>query len=103
MMSKVSDAGDKFSAHPFFLIVFNVLLVAMWLKYGVDYANIFISIITAEIVMIGASAGRRGFSAIHAKLDEIIHAISDARDDLIDVEKLTEPEIEALRCHQNSK
>jgi low affinity Fe/Cu permease len=96
-MSKVSDAGDRLSAHPIFLVFFNAGLVGLWHVFGVDIANIFISIVTAEIVLIGASATRRGFAAIHAKLDEIIHALKEARDDLIDSEKLTEAEIDALR------
>ncbi len=101
-MSRVSDVGDRLSAHPIFLAFFNVGLVVLWRACGVDIANIFISIITAEIVLLGAGAARRSFAAIHAKLDEIIHAIDSARDDLIDSETLSEAEIARLRCHRES-
>jgi low affinity Fe/Cu permease len=97
---KISDVGDRLSAHPFFLVAFNCGLVGLWLAFGVDVANIFISIITAEIVLLGAGSARRGFLAIHAKLDEIIHALSEARDDLVEAENKSEAEIKALRKRQ---
>lgn len=93
----LGDLADKLTAHPIFLTAFNLALGVLWLSLGTDVANIFISIITAEIVLISAGANRRGQIAQQAKLDEIIHALSDARDDLVHAEDKSEQEIKKLR------
>lgn len=90
---KLAEYGDKLSSHPIFLLLFNAALVALWLTFGTDIANIFISIITAEMVLLGAGAARRGFLAIHVKLDTIIRALKDASNDFIHIEAQTEQEI----------
>ena len=89
-----SDWAEKVTSNIFFLLIFNIGLVALWLVFDVDVANIFISIITAELVLIGAGAMRRGNKALHAKLDEIIHSLGDARDDLIGIENKSEKMID---------
>lgn len=82
---------------PWFLVAFNVILVSLWVSFGVDVPNIFISIVTAEIVLLTSGANRRSNLAIHAKLDEVIHATKEARDDLAHVEDLAEEDIEEKR------
>ena len=94
---KIGELADKISANPLFLVFFNVVLVGSWLTFGTDLANIFISIITAEIVLIGAGAARRGQLAIHVKLDEIIKVQDQARNDLIGIESKSEKVITELR------
>ncbi len=96
-MLKFGELADKISAHPIFLVIFNLTLVALWLVIGTDVANIFISIITAEIVLISAGANRRGNVAIHAKLDELISCQENARNDLVHLEDKAEKEIKELR------
>ena len=91
------ELADRLTSNPLFLALFNVALVVMWMWFGVDVANIFISIITAEIVLIGAGATRRGTLAIHAKLDEIIHAQENARDTLMGVESKSEQAIKEIK------
>lgn len=93
---KFGELADKVSANPIFLVAFNALLVIAWISFGTDVANIIISIITAEIVLVGAGAARRGNIALHAKLDELIRA-SDARDDFIEAEMRSEIEIQKLK------
>lgn len=97
LLINFGELADKVSSSIYFLIVFNTVLVSVWLLFGVDQANIFISIITAEIVLVGAGAARRGNKALHAKLDEIIHALKDARDDLMGIESASESDIEKLK------
>lgn len=96
LFDKLGELADKISAHPIFLALFNIGLAGLWVIVGTDVANIFISIITAEIVLIGAGAARRGNVAIHAKLDELIHT-SEARDDLLNIEQKSEKEILEVR------
>ena len=96
-MLKLGELGDKIAAHPIFLVVFNVTLAALWLIIGTDVANIFISIITAEIVLLTAGANRRNSIALHAKLDELIKTQPDARDELLHLEEAAEKEITERR------
>ena len=96
-MKWFGELADQVTAHPIFLIAFNLGLVILWLILGTDIANIFISIVTAEMVLIGAGAARTGQKAIQAKLDEVIHALDKARDDLIGLEQRPEKEIEELK------
>lgn len=91
------EAAERLAAKPAFLLAFNVALLVAWLLYGVDVANILISIVTAELVLLGLGASRRSQLALHAKLDELLHATSEARDDLAHVEDLAEAEIQEKR------
>jgi low affinity Fe/Cu permease len=54
------------------------------------------TIITFLVVFLIQSTQNRDAKAIHLKLDELIHVISNARDELIDAEDLTEAELDAL-------
>ena len=96
-MLKLGELGDKIASHPIFLAAFNVTLVALWLMIGTDIANIFISIITAELVLLAAGANRRSFMAIHAKLDEIVKALPEARNEIAHLEDLDEKQIKEKR------
>lgn len=91
------ERAEKVAARPWFLLAFNLALVAAWLIYGVDVANILISIVTAELVLLGLGAARRSQLALHAKLDELVRATKGARDDLAHVEELAEAEIQEKR------
>jgi low affinity Fe/Cu permease len=93
LLDKFSELAEKASAHPVFLLFFNIGFIALGFCFGVDIANIFISIVTAEIVLISAGAARRSQLAIHAKLDEIVHSVGKAREDLVGIEHKTEQEI----------
>lgn len=91
------EAAERIAAKPAFLLAFNTSLVALWIMFGVDVANIMISIVTAELVLLGVGAARRSQLALHAKLDELIAATEGARDDLQHVEDLAEQEIAEKR------
>ena len=89
---KLEDA-EKVASKPWFLILFNVGLVGLWATFGVDVSNIFISIITAEIVLLTLGATRRSNIAMHAKLDELIDSQTGARNDIEHIEDRQEEEI----------
>ncbi len=91
------EAAERIAAKPAFLLAFNATLVAAWLVWGVDIANIIISIVTAELVLLGLGANRRSQTGTHAKLDELIHATGGARDDLEHIEDMEEAQIEERR------
>ena len=91
------EAAERLAAKPAFLLAFNVSLVALWTMFGVDVANIMISIVTAELVLLSSGANRRAAMATQAKLDELIHATEGARDDLEHIEDMAEAEIQEKR------
>lgn len=91
------ESAERIAAKPSFLVAFNAVLLGAWLAFGVDVANILISIVTAEIVLLGLGASRRSQLALHAKLDELLIATDKARDDLAHVEDMAEAEIQEKR------
>jgi low affinity Fe/Cu permease len=56
------------------------------------------TIITFLMVFLIQNAQNRDASAIQAKLDEIIRATTDARNDFIGIEHLTESELEQIKA-----
>lgn len=76
-----------------------IVLCIVWLMvgYGVDTLTLALSIIAITLTQMVLASQRRDTMALHAKLDELIHATDTARDDLMKAEKKTEAEIEALR------
>jgi len=54
------------------------------------------TIVTFLMVFLIQNTQNRDARAIHLKLDEIIHAIRAAHNDMIDIEKLSDAELEAL-------
>ena len=52
------------------------------------------TIITFLMVFLIQNTQNRDARAIHLKLDELIEAVSDAREDLVDIEHATEDEID---------
>ncbi len=91
------EAAERIAAKPVFLIAFNVALVAMFVIAGLDAANLFISILTAELVLLGLGGARRSQLATQAKLDEMIAVTDKARDELAHLEDEDEAVIEDKR------
>jgi low affinity Fe/Cu permease len=55
------------------------------------------TIITFLMVFLIQNAQNRDAKALHLKLDELIHAVKEARNELIDVEDLSEAELAKLQ------
>lgn len=66
-------------------------------------ANLTISIVTLLILPILQSTQNRDGAALQAKIDELIKATSEARDDLIGLEKRDEREIEQVRLKEGGR
>jgi len=58
------------------------------------------TVLTFLMVFVLQNSQNRDAIAIQAKLDELIAHTKDARNDLIEAEKLTEDEVEILRQHR---
>lgn len=57
------------------------------------------TIITFLIVFLIQNTQNRDAKALHLKLNELIHAVSQAHDELIDVEKLSDEELKTLEAY----
>ena len=61
------------------------------------------TVLTFLMVFVLQHSQNRDAVAIQAKLDELIVCTKDARNDLVEAEKLTEEEVEILRKHRAKK
>lgn len=93
----LAESAERASTRGWFVLAFNTGIAALFLWIGVDVANIFISIVTADLVLLIGIAARRRDLALHAKLDELILATGGARDEMARAEERSAREIEELR------
>jgi low affinity Fe/Cu permease len=63
----------------------------------INGANLSISVVTLLLLPILQATQNRDGAALQAKIDELIKATSDARDEMIGLEKRSEAEIEDMR------
>jgi low affinity Fe/Cu permease len=99
--TKVSDL----SAHPFAQVAFLLVCIA-WFVLGerVDILTAALSILAITLTQMVLNSQKerekeahRRDVALHAKLDELLHASRRARDELAGIEDLEEDQIDALR------
>ena len=85
--------------------VVAVLSIAVWAVVGPYYhysdtwqliINTGTTVITFLIVFLIQNSQNRDARALHLKLDEVIRAIQGARNEMIDIEKLSDAELEKL-------
>lgn len=57
------------------------------------------TVVTFLMVFVIQQTQNRDSEAMHVKLDEIIRALRGARNELLDIEELTEAELDTLRAH----
>ena len=83
-----------------------VLIVVVWAASGPLFGfsdtwqlviNTGTTIVTFLIVFLIQNAQNRDAKALHLKLDELIHAVKEARNELIDVEDLSDEELARLQ------
>src|SRR6266850_1067236 len=86
--------------------ILAVLIVLVWATTGplFNYSdtwqlviNTGTTIITFLMVFLIQNTQNRDAKAIHLKLDELIRAVKDARTDLVDLETLSDEELEQLQ------
>jgi low affinity Fe/Cu permease len=110
--SKVSEMLEKFSHQATIAtgtsaaFVLAVIVIVIWVITGPIFhysdtwqlvINTGTTIITFLMVFLIQRAQNKDALAIHLKLNEIVAAMEGASNRLIDVEDLSEPEIDALR------
>jgi low affinity Fe/Cu permease len=101
LANRVATAAGRPRA---FLIAFTIVLV--WALSGPIFhwsdtwqlvINTGTTIVTFLMVFLIQSAQNRDGAAIQAKLDELIRAVSSARNEFIGIEHLTEEELDEVR------
>jgi low affinity Fe/Cu permease len=82
-----------------------VLVIVVWLLTGPTFhfsdtwqliINTATTIITFLMVFLIQNTQNRDAKAVHLKLDELIRAIKDARNELVDLEDLSDEELKSL-------
>ena len=97
----------RFAGRPLMLILCVLLAVtgvAAYLtkdEWFISGANLAISVVTLLLLPILQATQNRDGAALQAKIDELIKATSDARDDLIGLEKRDADEIERIRLSED--
>jgi low affinity Fe/Cu permease len=94
-----------FAGQPIAFIV-ALALILLWIVTGPLFGwsdtwqlvvNTATTIVTFLMVFLIQNSQNRDAAAIQAKLDELIRAVHDARNEFIGIEHLTDREIEAIR------
>jgi low affinity Fe/Cu permease len=100
-----SEAVAEVAAHPYAQVGFLLLCIAWFaLGWGAGLLTAALSMLAITLTQMVLNrqeererdAHRRDV-ALHAKLDELLHASRRARDELAGIEELEEEQIEALR------
>jgi low affinity Fe/Cu permease len=108
---RVSDAFRVFARHSSVILgsawafAGAVLVIAVWLLTGPTFhfsdtwqliINTATTIITFLMVFLIQNTQNRDAKAVHLKLDELIRAIKNARNELVDLEDLSDEELKQL-------
>lgn len=105
LFRKIAQETSKYMGSPWAFVT-AVLVVIFWGISGPVFGfsdswqlviNTSTTILTFLMVFLIQNTQNRDAHAIHLKLDELIKAIKEARDQLIDVEDLSDEQLETLQ------
>jgi low affinity Fe/Cu permease len=98
---RISDAGANLAGHPMAQITLVVFCLAWFaLPLGSDATAVLtlvLSVLAITLTQMVLNQQKRHEAALHFKIDELIHAMKGARDEVMGVESKSEAELEALR------
>ena len=107
-----TDAFHNFAKHCSTIVgspwafILAVIIVMTWVVTGPQFAysdtwqlaiNTGTTIVTFLMVFLIQNSQNRDAKAVHLKLDELIHGVQGARNSLINLENLSDQELEALQ------
>jgi low affinity Fe/Cu permease len=98
---RISDRGANIAGHPMAQILL-IVLCAIWfaLPLGSDATAVLtlvLSVLSITLTQMVLNQQKRHEAALHLKIDELIHAMKGARDEVMGIESKSEAELEALR------
>ena len=93
----IATGAGRAVGHPFASLVAIGGTAAGMALIGIDATNIAVSIVSLVLLCLLQHSQNWDGAAIQVKLDELIKATADARDELIGIDRKTEVEIEELR------
>jgi low affinity Fe/Cu permease len=103
--SRFASSTAQIVGHPYMFLTAVIVLV-LWAASGPFFhysdtwqliINTGTTIVTFLVVFLIQNTQNRDAKALHLKLDELIRSHNPASDDLIDIEKLSDEELEALQ------
>jgi low affinity Fe/Cu permease len=98
---RFSDAGANIAGHPMAQIVLVVFCLAWFLlplgNKTTAVLTLVLSVMAITLTQMVLNQQKRHEAALHLKIDELIHAMKGARDEVMGVETASEAELEALR------
>ena len=92
----IGERLDALLARPWAFTLFNVGWVLLLIA-DLNAANLFISVVTADLVLLQLASARADRCAAQAKLDELIAGTDSARNALMRAEDQDEASIAELR------
>lgn len=97
---RVSQIGANVAGHPA-AILGMAAFCATWLlvagEKGENSLTLVLSILAITLTQMVLNQQRKSERALHLKLDELVLATSEARDEMAEIENRSEDEIERLR------
>jgi len=98
---RISDSVANLAAHPMAQIALVVFCFAWFLLPLGDEATavltLVLSVMAITLTQMVLNQQKRHEAALHFKIDELIHAIKGARDEVMGIEGRSEAELESLR------
>jgi len=97
---RISELGANFAGHPAAILGMALFCLAWFLVAGEKGENaltLVLSVLAITLTQMVLNQQRKSERALHLKIDELLYAQSEARDEVAEIEGLTELEIESLR------
>jgi low affinity Fe/Cu permease len=97
---RVSDFGADLAGHPLAQIIVVVVCASWFLLLGsaaTAVLTLILSVLAITLTQMVLNQQKRHDVALHLKIDELIHAMRGARNEIMGIEGKTEAELETLR------
>ncbi|WP_169798295.1 low affinity iron permease family protein [Sphingomonas soli] len=98
---RLSDLGANIAGHPLALVGVILFCGAWFLlplgESATAVLTLVLSVLAITLTQMVLNQQKRHETALHLKIDELIHAMRGARDEVMGIEHKSEEELEALR------
>jgi low affinity Fe/Cu permease len=97
---RICDAGANWAGHPLALTGVILVCAASFLLLGSAVTGVLtlvLSVMAITLTQMVLNQQKRHEVALHLKIDELIHGVRGARDEIMGIEHMSESELEDLR------